>query len=245
MYRIAICDDDIQFAGYLESILLRSKLRFPIKISVEVFHTLQALKQDMKDGLDPDSNFDLIILDIMFPSSNGVDFGKIIRRELNNERVQILYISSEQQYAMQLFDNRPLQFLIKPINEEKLIESINYAIELDQKGKATFEYQINGVWNRISCEEIFYFESRDKKINLHKTNGEIITFYGKLSNVIDALDTEIFLQIHKSYLINTAYVSKIAFKSVTLTDGRELPISQTYHDYVRNYVMALQNPRLE
>ena len=111
MYRIAICDDEKSTCAEIESyILMYSKLRF-IRNEIEVFYSGEAFCEYVKQG----NFFDLLFLDIELPAINGIEVGKFVRTSLGDEKMDIIYISSKINYAMQLFQNRPMDFLVKPV----------------------------------------------------------------------------------------------------------------------------------
>ena len=63
---------------------------------------------------------DLLFLDIKFEDGmDGIAVGKELRADLKNEITQIVYISGLESYAMQLFQNRPMDFLLKPVKQEQ------------------------------------------------------------------------------------------------------------------------------
>lgn len=76
---------------------------------------------------------------------NGVEVGKKIRDQLCNETSQIVYISGKDSYAMELFDVRPLNFLIKPLQKEKIEVVVRKAIDLVDKGNQFFEFNIKNM----------------------------------------------------------------------------------------------------
>ena len=45
---------------------------------------------------------------------SGIELAERIRNELHNDYMQIVYVSSKQSYAMELFESHPLHFLVKP-----------------------------------------------------------------------------------------------------------------------------------
>ena len=53
---------------------------------------------------------DILFLDIELPGMNGVSVGKYIREILEDENIFLIYISSKQNYALQLFQNHPFDF---------------------------------------------------------------------------------------------------------------------------------------
>ena len=59
-------------------------------------------------------------LDIELISTNGIKVGKFIRDELENLEIAIVYISSKSSYAMNLFRVQPIDFLVKPIEKERI-----------------------------------------------------------------------------------------------------------------------------
>ena len=62
--------------------------------------------------------YNLLFLDIELEEKiNGIFVGKKIRMDLRNEITQIVYVSALEEYAIQLFQNRPMDFLIKPIKQ--------------------------------------------------------------------------------------------------------------------------------
>lgn len=61
---------------------------------------------------------------------NGVELGQLIRTELNDHIMKIIYISDRACYDRQLFEVQPLNFLPKPIDKEKLFKMIDLTVKL-------------------------------------------------------------------------------------------------------------------
>lgn len=126
MFHIAICDDEVilcrQIEKYLEEYIARNLVK------TEIFYSADKLY----DALNKGEYYDLIFLDIEFQLSNGVEIGQRIRMELECEKVQIVYISAKQSYAMELFPIRPMNFLVKPISRIDVINNVDKAIELSK-----------------------------------------------------------------------------------------------------------------
>lgn len=112
MLRIAICDDMINICDELKLFLNQYQHKKNIKIQISIFYSGEAFIADSEKN-----QFDLIFLDIALAQMNGIEVGKYIREKLKNEIIQIIYISSEPNYAVSLFQNRPFHFLLKPLNE--------------------------------------------------------------------------------------------------------------------------------
>lgn len=139
MLRIAICDDAEIICIKIENIILQYQEKELDRFEIEVFYSGEELIR----FIESDHSFDLLFLDIELKSIDGIEVGRIIREEMGNEEMQIIYISGQQNYAMDLFENRPLQFLIKPLQEKIIISYLEKAIKLTYH-KNEGEY-LNGI----------------------------------------------------------------------------------------------------
>mgnify|MGYP005838942493 CR=1 FL=1 len=232
MLRIAVCDDENSICTQLESILLGFNKILSQRIEVEVFYSGEALCRFLSEG----TYFDVIFLDIELHLINGIEVGKKIRDEMNNEITQIVYISGKDSYAMELFDVRPLNFLIKPLREEKIKEVVRKAIQLIEKGNQLFEYKNGRTNNIVPLKDILYFESDGKKVIIF-TQGDKHEFYGKLSDIEQQLGDQDFIRIHKSYLVNYFHVIEYQYDYVNMSNKTILSISQQNRKSVRDRLL--------
>ena len=243
MYKIGICDDDKILCSVLEEQIYGLSKEIEIKVDVEVWYSGESIQNDLEKGIE----LDLLFLDIELARKNGIAVGNFIRNEMENMQTHIVYISSKESYAMQLFKVQPLDFLIKPISagniREVLIRSIKQKSNLD----AFFEYQKGNSVFRVPVRNIAYFMSMDKKIIIVKKDkkGEysLEEFYGKLKKIAEALPAD-FLMIHQSYIINQAYVSEYSYEMVKMADGENLNISKPYRKETRSKIIKHQKANI-
>lgn len=232
MFRVAICDDEHAICSQIESIILSLQEDIFDKFDIEVFYS----GEDLFRFILNEHKFDVIFLDIELKQMNGVEVGRRIREEMLDEVTQIIYISAKQSYAMDLFQTRPLNFLIKPINKEKIRKSLKLAMQLSSRCNLFFEFHVGKMYYRVPYKDIIYFESDDKKIRIISTENTY-EFYGKLADINKGVPSKDFLLIHKSYLINYMYVSEAKYDSIKLSNEISLPISQTYRKEVRDFLI--------
>lgn len=229
MYNIAVCDDEevlcSQFERVLEPYILEKK------IDLEVFYSGEELVKYLSDG----QHFDLIFLDIELRVMNGVEVGKYIRDKLENENVRIVYISAKQQYAMELFAIRPMDFLVKPISADSIINTIEKAIKLDDINNKCFELKRGTEIIRIPYGEILYFESDNRKLVVH-TKQQQFEIYGRLNSIEKEMPIY-FVRIHQSYLVNSTYIDYWKVDRVRVQNSIELPISQSYRKKVASFLL--------
>lgn len=103
-----------------------------------------------------------------------------------------------------------------------------------------FECLVDKVSRRVFLSEILYFKSDDKKIRIILTNGEEISFYGKLKDIRMSVPENSFLVIHKSYMVNYEYVNEYTYEWVKMINGDILNISKAHRKEVRSQLMQYE-----
>lgn len=229
MFSIAICDDEElvcqQIEKYLELYIEQKK------VVTEIYYSGERLYKDLSEGI----YYDVIFLDIQLKNMNGVELGSKIREYLKNEYTHIVYISSFEEYALELFKVRPLNFIIKPINKNDIIEIVKKAMALTEKKGGCYTFQTKNVLYRIPFHEIMFIESNGRKISLY-TVSSVHEAYEKLDSIEKCFPIS-FLRIHKSYLVNELYIKQWKYEQIILSDGKELPISKPYRKAIRKMLL--------
>ena len=91
--------------------------------------------------------YDLIFLDIEFPKMDGIEIGKYIREIKKDNITQIVYVSGRKKYAMALFPVRPLDFIVKPLEDKQLERVIDIYIDImgdEVYGNAKCPFKLEG-----------------------------------------------------------------------------------------------------
>ena len=161
MYRIAVCDDNPEILTQVCTTLSGSPLGKELELTP--FHSGAALAAALRSG----ARFALLILDIELDTVDGVAIGCLLREELRDSVTQLLYISGQQQYAMALFDTRPLNFLLKPLDEAKLLDCVVQAIRLSRPEEAVLTVLVERTPRALPTQAIRYIESYHKRITVH------------------------------------------------------------------------------
>ena len=235
MFRIAICDDDTVICSQIERIILDYGRKISHNIDVDVYFSGEELYRFLEDGI----YYDMIFLDIELKKLNGIDVGKKIRNDLKNEAVLIVYISGKDSYAMDLFEVRPMNFLVKPISTDIILTVLEKGMKLSDKLCQTFQYKQGHSISKITVKNILYFESLDRKVRMITLEGEEI-FYGSLMDIFSQLERYGFFFCHKSYLVNYHHVTKFEYEKLMMKNGMYLPISQPKRKSVRAMQMKLE-----
>lgn len=228
MIKVAICDDEAAICTQIERIVEKFSRQEAVAMDVELFLTGKELCR----FIESEHSFDIIFLDIELNDINGVEVGKFIREKQNDQVVQIVYISAQTKYCMELFDIRPMNFLEKPIDEVKINKLLKLLLELYPGAGQIFLYRIGHADYKELIKNILYFESGNRTVRMVTQSGDAI-FYSTLAKVQTQLAKSDFIQIHKSYLVNYLHVIEVGTKEVKMSNQQILPISQSQRKVVR------------
>lgn len=231
MYNIGICDDGKNICASLEEMVLLYAEKNKLKVEVQVWYTGEELCRYLEQG----GRLDILFLDIELIELTGIQVGGFIRNKMLDRGMQIIYISNNSSYALELFKTQPMDFLVKPITAKQIEDALDLAIELFEKNTERFEFQSSRDYYYISYGEIIYFESKGRKIKIVALGTEA-EFYGTIKELEKKLPKE-FLAVHQSYVINMMHVVRYTYEMVEMDNGAILSISKAYRKQVRERLL--------
>lgn len=232
--RIAICDDDAEFAEELRE---KAANGFSALNAQPVF----SVYTDGAPLASGTSDFDAVFLDIDMPEINGFDIAEKINRE---SECLIVFVTSYDELVYSSIKFRPFRFIRKSYLDDELPEAINAlnnAILKRAAGKR-FKLRSNNADVFLGVDEIIYIETFGHWLRIYVRDGDMLECYGSLSDMEEQLSGLDFVRTHKSYLVNCRYVYSIARGRVILTDKTEIPLSRYKSDAVKsrikNYILS-------
>lgn len=240
MLRIAICDD---MPNELQGlVLLTSQYISTHNLDAEIteFSHSDALLTAMEV-----QSYHLYILDIVMPMVNGLELGKVIRR-LDRES-QIIFATTEPQFALQAYAAAPINYLIKPVEKQPFFDTLALAIsKADFVEEKTFAIKTSGSMRVIKLSDILFLEYGNHSVLFHLVNGEDV-----LSRTIRVSFSEYsapilrdrhFMQCHTSFVVNLRRVEQFSKDGFMLHGGKTVPIAAKQYPAVRDaymdYLMA-------
>lgn len=222
---IVIDDEMLARAIIVEYITSQTK----IKVAEEFSNAIQAIKYLNENQVD------VVFLDIHMPDFTGFDFIKTLKNPPS-----IILITSDKNFAFEAFEfDCIVDYLVKPISEERFkraIEKLNFrhqSPKLLEKTKEkpitleeTNEFYVN-IGHRLIKIDI-------PSVNLVKAEGDYIVIktetntymvHTTLKKIEDKLPSDLFLRVHRSYIINTKKIIDIEDNSVLI--GKDvIPVSR-------------------
>ncbi|HRG18524.1 MAG TPA: LytTR family DNA-binding domain-containing protein [Flavobacterium lutivivi] len=176
---------------------------------------------------------DLIFLDIQMPNKNGIDFYKILEKD-----IMVIFTTAFSEYAVEGFNLNATDYLLKPFSFERFETAVQ---------KARNEYQFRHMTNaqthlmiradyklyRIEYEDIKYIEGLDDYIQIHLENKTKVVARFSMKNIISKLPENLFIRVHRSFIVPIKKIKTIQNKSI-LIDEISIPIGDTFREDVQN-----------
>jgi len=175
----------------------------------------------------------LIFLDINLPDISGLSFAKSITRN-----TKIIFTTAYREYAVDGFDLQAVDYLLKPISFERMLQAINKYMnenspmaESQQEDIYTekndfFFVRSDRKMMRINFNEILYIESLGDYLKIYLKNKKVVT-RETITNIEAKLPQKDFIRVHRSYIVALACVDAFTHEDITV-GGTEIPISRSY-----------------
>jgi len=174
---------------------------------------------------------DLIFLDINMPEISGISFAKAI-----NKDIKIIFTTAYRDYAVEGFDLQAVDYLLKPIAFERLLQAVNRYFEvtsttIDTTLTTTEPNDFIFVRSdrrmlKVDFNAIIYVESYSDYIKIH-LQDETITTRETITSIEAKLPKTQFLRIHRSYIVCIAKIQSFTNEHITV-NRKALSISRSY-----------------
>lgn len=223
MIHIAICDDSKQERQILAALFKRYQELHATPLQIHIFQNGFSLL----DAIDQGKRFDITILDILMPGENGIEIARNIRASVTD--TEIIFLTSSPEYAVDSYEVKAQNYLLKPVTEEKFFASIDSILaELDEKDTASFIiYTTEKQYSRIRVSSLVYGEVTHRTITLHLADQTMISAVMTFTEFQDILKAyPDFIYPHRSYAVNMNYIQYVTKSDIILTDGQKIPLSR-------------------
>lgn len=212
IYKIAICDDDNIVSNNIRELLENH-------FSNSKNDVLLSMYSNAEEFLDSNFDVDYLFLDIEMPGISGIELKEIL--QLENHKFGIIFVTSYKQYTDEAFGKNVLAY----ISKDKL-ERINELLLKIEKNDNDFGV-IKIASDIINTKDIFYLKADGGYVNIIANTKEYM-FCGTLLELMNRIDNNHFVQIHRSYVVNLRYVENKNYDCVFLSRKYHLPLSRNF-----------------
>ncbi len=220
MIKIAFCDDEKDMLLQIESLLDS----YCADRDTQLEYTAYQSPLDLLEAADRGSVYDVIFLDMLMPGGNGIDVARELREK--NESVKIIFLTVSPEFAVQSYTVGAFYYQLKPIEKDSFYELLDRVLsQCTQPPEDKLILKIKTGIASISLNQLVYCEVMNHTLYLHMRDGQVLASIGNLDNFSERLNSSgDFLRIHRSYLVNMAYIQHISGRSVIMSTGENLPL---------------------
>jgi DNA-binding LytR/AlgR family response regulator len=180
---------------------------------------------------------DLLFIDINMPDITGIDLVRSLQ-----EKPLIIFTTAHKQFAIEGFELDAVDYLLKPISIDRFTRAVHKAIDYykykntpsQEENDSLFvhsEYKLV----KIPLNDIEYIESLEDYIKIHIAGTKPVLTLLSMKKVLDKLPADKFQRIHRSYIVSVSRVKSIQNRKVQLSSAVELPISDSYVQFINNW----------
>jgi DNA-binding LytR/AlgR family response regulator len=181
---------------------------------------------------------DLLFIDINMPDMSGLE----LVSQLENMPM-VIFTTAHKKFAHEGFELAALDYLLKPISFERFEKAVAKADERYQFIKFASVNAPESIIVRsgykmvkIGLDDIEFIESMEDYIKIHLLSSKhaVLTLMS-LKGILEMLPQNRFSRIHRSYIVPNALVKSIQNRKVKLVSEKELPISESYLDFISSW----------
>jgi DNA-binding LytR/AlgR family response regulator len=206
-------------------------------------------------AMDAGQPVDAVFLDIRMPGLDGLDLARVLSRFA--QPPPIVFVTAHQEPAVEAFELKALDYLLKPVRPERLAESVHRIVHevLDLKvaepvekpqadkapdvGDEVIPVELGGITRFIRLADIRYVEAHGDYARLHTATGSGLV-RAALNGLEERWRSAGFVRIHRSHLVSLGHIDELRLEDGHLSvniGGAVLPVSRRHARHLRQLLV--------
>lgn len=178
-------------------------------------------------GFIRENKVDILFLDINIPHLNGIELARLLPSS-----VKVIFTTAYQDFALDGFELRAVDYLLKPFSYERFSRAVSYAerlisLESGDEKKESIIFKVDYSNRNILIDNILYVEGLKDYVKIHTYEKPVVVKY-TMKAITSSLERYGFVRIHKSYTINLKKVSSYKSNMVIIENGDKIPIGEQF-----------------
>jgi len=198
---------------------------------------------------------DLIFLDVQMPGMNGFEVLEKIEHD-----PYVIFTTAYDQYAIKAFEKNAVDYLLKPLDEERFTLAVNRALTRKKLEQNNIEDLLKGIRGErkenyeshifvqkseklfnLPVDEIIYLEASGDYTIITTKADQFVSSSG-IGKLEEIMNPDMFIRVHRSTIINLNFLKEIErhFNGgmiVKMQSGKSFPVSRTYAKVIRKKVV--------
>lgn len=207
---------------------------------------LRRINRALECGPDGDDAIDVIFFDIQMPGLDGLDMARLLAGLAKPPLV--VFVTAHEGFAVQAFDLKAVDYILKPVRRERLAEAVRRAAELKEAAPLIpvhepdpdhIPVELGGVTRFVAVEDITHVEAQGDYARLHTEQGSHLVRI-PLSTLEERWRSRGFVRIHRRHLVALGHISELRLNVGTvsvLVGPVELQVSRRHARELRELLM--------
>ena len=234
MITIGICDDELDVRMDIKNAILNTMIDKDIEYQVKEFSN----GEDVIKYIELDNEIDILFLDIQMDGLDGMETARKLREY--DRTTEIIFVTSIGEKISEAFEVRAFRFIKKPIQHEVIEKNLKECVVEVAKNRGCFlKIKTDYGFKKVYSRDLIYIEAINKKIKLCTKEGEL-ECRGNLNDIVSNFEKQLFIQCHRSYIVNMIYIEEIYNRDIIMENGARIPISRNkYKEVVDKYFWSI------
>lgn len=218
-----VIDDNLDWQKIISKLVILNPL-------LNLVGTCDSAMQAYEKLLETD--IDLLICDIEMPDMTGLQFVKSLRIS-----PMVIFVTAHRDYALNCYEVSPIDFLLKPIDLERFLQSIE-KVRLKYLNPCEtvsvepyFFVRENLTYVQIRYEDVLYMKAQENFLQIVTITKSFLPILS-ITKMEEQLKGDRFLRVHRSYLVNRSKISIIGKNEIILSNGQAIPIGDQYRSQI-------------
>ena len=237
--------------------LARASLRALLDREGDAITILAAKNGDEAVSAIRNEKPDVVFLDVQMPGLNGFD---VVRQVGIDSMPEVVFVTAHDQFAIQAFEVNAVDYLLKPVAEERFTEALKRirsqldseredgehlasllrTITLPPRTLTRFAVRSSGKTFFVNSEDVRWIQAAENYVQLH-TEAARHLVHSTMQSLMAVLDPEVFVRVHRSTIVNACHVTQIEAAAhgdfvLTLNNGTRIQASRTYGQVIKKWV---------
>jgi DNA-binding LytR/AlgR family response regulator len=192
--------------------------------------TAMAVNAFEASGVLARQKIDLIFLDIDMPVKDGISFLKELPVKINT-----IIVTAYPQFAVEGFELNVIDYLLKPVSYDRFTKAVNKVRSIinsspKDEDKTHIFIKSGREYKKILIADIDYLESKGNYLVIYTSQQSFLT-YLSLKKAEELLPPDIFIKVHKSFIINGLKITRIEGNHLIIYN-KAIPMSRNLKEDV-------------
>ncbi len=170
--------------------------------------------------LKQEEPIDILFLDVQMKGLDGLTAARQLRRK--DENVKIIFVTGHTDFMQEGYEVKAFRYLLKPLKEEEILRTLREAVEEITKD-AKVPLSKDGKTRFVKLKDILYIEYANRSC-LVRTRRDCYVCKQPMSAWEQILNNGDFYRVHKSFIVNMAYVEEIG-KCILMENGERVELA--------------------